>query len=72
MATITLKYDARNPVLKSILDTAIIAGAKVVDATKTKKTANKSFNSETLRAINDAKIGKTEKISLAQFRKQLY
>ena len=37
MATITLQYDARNPVLKSILDTAIVAGAKIVDSTKTKK-----------------------------------
>ena len=68
MATITFKYDARNPVLKSILDSAIVAGAKIVDTTKTKK----SFNSETLRAINDAKNGKTENVSLTQFRKQLY
>ncbi len=36
MATITLKYDARNSVLKSIIDLAIKAGAVAVDHTATK------------------------------------
>lgn len=29
MATITLKYDARNPLIKSIINSAILAGATV-------------------------------------------
>lgn len=29
-------------------------------------------NEETLKAMNDVKLGKTEKITLTQFRKQLY
>ncbi len=39
MTTITLKYDARNSILKSIIDLAVKAGAIVVDATtpKTKR-----------------------------------
>ena len=31
MATITLNYDIKNAVIKSILETAILAGAKVVE-----------------------------------------
>jgi len=29
MATITLKYNAKNPLIKSILNSAVLAGAKV-------------------------------------------
>ena len=29
MATIILKYDARNPLIKSILNSAILAGARI-------------------------------------------
>jgi hypothetical protein len=42
MATITLKYDARNPLIKSILNSAILAGAKVEDE-KQASPYNKEF-----------------------------
>ena len=34
MATITLKYDSKNPLIKSILNSAILAGAKVEENQK--------------------------------------
>ncbi len=41
MATITLKYDARNPLIKSILNSAILAGAEVEE--KQASPYNKEF-----------------------------
>jgi hypothetical protein len=34
MATITLKYDSKNHLIKSIINSAILAGAKVEDKPK--------------------------------------
>ena len=50
MATITLNYDTENAVVKSILDAAILAGAKIVE--KEESPYNKEFV---------AKIRKSEK-----------
>ncbi len=41
MATITLKYDAKNPLIKSILNSAILAGATVEE--KEASPYNKEF-----------------------------
>jgi len=37
MQTLTLQYDANNTLIKSILNSAILAGAKVVEPKKMKK-----------------------------------
>ena len=50
MTTITLNYDTENAVVKSILDAAILAGAKIVE--KEESPYNKEFV---------AKIRKSEK-----------
>ena len=38
MQTITLKYDAQNALIKSILDVAVLAGAELVESKKRIKT----------------------------------
>lgn len=52
MATITLKYDAKNPLIKSILNSAILAGAKVKEKQKL---------SGIDEALNDIKEGRVYK-----------
>jgi len=48
MQTVTLQYDGRSTLIKSILDSAIIAGAKIVEPKKTKE--NVSNNVDVLTA----------------------
>jgi hypothetical protein len=72
MATITLKINERSKAgiaLRSLLEILKTQpGIEIIE----NKDSYKKFNNETLKAINDAKTGKTEPISLTQFRKQLY
>ena len=72
MATITLKINEHSKVgiaLQNLLDILKTQpGIEIIEDND----SCKKFNSETLRAMNDAKTGKTENISLTQFRKQLY
>ncbi len=55
MATITLKYDAQNVVIKSILDAAVAAGATIIES-------NSEFNTRNLspieRSIEDIREGR--------------
>lgn len=68
MATITLKINERSK--------AGIALRNLLDVLKTQPgielIEDKTPNDKTLRSIKDAKAGKTESISLTQFRKQLH
>ena len=72
MTTITLKINERSKVgiaLRNLLEVLKTQpGIEIIEDND----SNKRFNSETIKAINDAKTGKTENISLTQFRKQLY
>ena len=72
MATITLKINERSKVgiaLRNLLEVLKTQpGIEIIE----NNDSYKRFNNETLKAIDDAKTGKTETISLTQFRKQLY
>lgn len=54
MATITLQYDARNSVAKKIV-TSIGIFSVVTSETDSSK---RKYNAETIKAINDAKVGR--------------
>ena len=72
MTTITLKINERSKAgiaLRNLLE--VLKTQPGIEIIENNDSCRK-FNSETLRAINDAKNGKTESISLTQFRKQLY
>ncbi len=60
MATITLKYDARNSVLKSIIDLALKAGAVVVDATRPK--AKRCGLDEALEDVEQGRVYKADSV----------
>ncbi len=60
MATITLKYDARNSIMKSIIDLALKAGAVVVDATTPK--AKRCGLDEALEDVEQGRIYKAESV----------
>lgn len=58
MATITLKYDARNAVVKSILESAIVAGAQVV----TPPTAKSKKLNPIEKSLADIKAGRVTRV----------
>ncbi len=60
MTTITLKYDARNSILKSIIDLAVKAGAIVVDATTPK--AKRCGLDEALEDVAQGRIYKADSV----------
>jgi hypothetical protein len=67
MATITLKINERTKAGKIFLAFVeqFVLNHKAVEVIK-------KPNEETLAAMHDAENGKTEKLSLTEFRKQLY
>jgi hypothetical protein len=67
MQTITLRINENSKMGKVILDLIKITAAdkKGVEVVRT-------FNAETIKAIEDVEEGRTEKISLEEFRNQLY
>jgi hypothetical protein len=67
MQTITLRINENSKMGKVILDLIKITAAdkKGVEVVRT-------FNAETIKAIEDVEAGRTEKISLEEFRNQLY
>lgn len=56
MATITLKYDPKNPLIKSILNSAILAGAKV------DKTKEMNAIEESLKDIQEGLVYKAKSV----------
>ncbi len=60
MTTITLKYDARNSLLKSIIDLAVKAGAIVVDVT-TSKTKRCGLD-EALEDVEQGRVYKADSV----------
>ncbi len=65
MATITLSYDARNVIAKKTI-------AYILSLGVFKNAEKPRYNSETEKAIQDARLGKTTPLNLDDFRKQLY
>lgn len=67
MTTITLKINEKSSLGKLFLEfvKTFVAEKKGVEIVKTP-------NAETLKAMQDAESGKTEKITLTELRKQLY
>ncbi len=67
MQTITLRINENSKMGKVILDLIKITAAdkKGVEVVRT-------FNAETIKAIEDVEAGRTEKISIEEFRNQLY
>jgi len=67
MQTITLRINENSKMGKVILDLIKITAAdkKGVEVVRT-------FNAETIKAIEDVEAGRTEKITLDEFRKLLY
>ncbi|WP_310557685.1 hypothetical protein [Flavobacterium sp.] len=65
MATITLSYDARNVIAKKTI-------AYILSLGVFKNAEKPRYNSETEKAIQDARLRKTTPLSLDDFRKQLY
>jgi len=58
MATITLNYNASNKLIKSILNSAILAGAYVVEENKTKTKPLTPFEE----SLEDVKYGRVTKV----------
>lgn len=67
MTTITLKINEKSSLGKLFLEfvKTFVSEKKGVEIVKTP-------NAETLKAMQDAENGKTEKITLTELRKQLY
>jgi hypothetical protein len=65
MATITLYYNARNVLAKKTI-------AYILSLGVFKNAEKPAYNSETEKAIQDARLKKTTPLSLEDFRKQLY
>lgn len=69
MATITLKINERSGFGKILLQMIKLG---VAEKKGVEILSERELNEETKRAIADAQQGKTETISLEEFRKQLY
>jgi len=67
MQTITLRINENSKMGKVILDLI-----KISVADKKGVEVVRSFNEETIKAIEDVENGKAEKLTLEDFRKQLY
>ena len=67
MQTITLRINENSKMGKVILDLI-----KISVADKKGVEVVRSFNEETIKAIEDVENGKAEKLTLGDFRKQLY
>jgi hypothetical protein len=63
---ITIKIDERKKEAKALLE--FLKNLSFVEISSSKP----RYNKETEEAIKDVKLGKTEKVSLATFRNQLY
>ena len=58
MATLTLNYDGENALIKSILHSAILAGAAIVEEKSTEKKKLSRFEE----ALEDVKYGRVTRI----------
>ena len=58
MATITLKYDPHNPFMRSYLNTAVLAGFKIVDGAETFEKKLTPFE----KSLEDIKFGRVTRI----------
>lgn len=67
MATYTIKIDERNKAAK-----AFIEMLKHLPFVKIVESESPRYNEETEQAIREAREGKTTKLNLKEFRKQLY
>ncbi len=69
MATITLKYDARNTILKNMIEAFIALGGEVESTSRTTKSAGYA---STLSAIEELKQGKGIKCgSFANYKEKM-
>ena len=58
MATVTLKYDAHNPFMRSYLNTAVLAGFQIVDGAETFEKELTPFE----KSLEDIRCGRVTRI----------